>query len=190
MNRDLFRALSISLAVALLAGCALRQAQNNVPPIGTNDLGDSYPYHKTFHYTGAEQSFVVPAWVTSMKVIARGAAGSDVGAYGNLSGLGGRVYAVIPVTPHERLYIFVGGAGHNYGPRGFGGYNGGGGSFCCGGLAGGGATDIREGDDKLRGRIVVAGGGGGQGAGTRGGGSGGDGGSLTGGSGGDARDYG
>jgi hypothetical protein len=171
------RALSCA-ALALLAACGASQ-----PPIGArgevNANGDSLPYHKTLHYTGKEQSFVVPAGVTSITVVARGAAGAGIGEYGNLSGFGGRVYAVIPVTPLERLHVYVGGAGVNYGPRGYGGFNGGGNSFCCGGLAGGGATDIREGGDKLDNRVLVAGGGGGQGGMERGG-AGGDGGGLTG----------
>ena len=108
-------------AVALLASCVGSQ-----PPIGaltempqhlvSQSTEKSLPYHHTFKYTGTEQTFKVPAGVTSITVVARGAAGAGVGEYGNLSGFGGRVYAVIPVSPRERLHIYVGGAGVNYWP--------------------------------------------------------------------------
>jgi hypothetical protein len=66
------------------------------------------------------------------------------------------VVAELPVVPGERLAIFVGGAANGAS----GGYNGGGsgegsGSYASG--AGGGATDIREGGDALKDRIIVAG---------------------------------
>lgn len=139
-----FIVVSLSAAVLLLPGCG-----GSPPPIGalsetpqqlvSQSTEKSLPYHHTFKYSGTEQTFKVPDGVTSITVVARGAAGAGIGEYGNLSGFGGRVYAVIPVTPRERLHIYVGGAGVDYGPRGYGGFNGGGNLFCCGGLAGGGA---------------------------------------------------
>jgi hypothetical protein len=103
-------------------------------------------------------------------VVARGAAGAGQsgsynGYYENF-GRGGRVYAVIPVKPGEKLHVFVGGQGSTTG-----GFNGGGnpgstpqqrGATCYGG---GGASDVRDGMHGLRDRIVVAAGGGGQGCG-------------------------
>jgi hypothetical protein len=74
---------------------------------------------------GLEQSFKVPAGVTQVTIAAGGASGAAgfgyyYGSYAAPGGLGGRVKATIPVTPKERLAIFVGGSGSD------GGFNGGG----------------------------------------------------------------
>lgn len=171
--------LSASVAATLLAGCGGSQ-----PLIGAPDAtsgSGALPYNKTFHYTGKKQSFKVPAGVSSITVVALGAAGHSSPSHRTVSGRGGRVYAVIPVQSGERLYIFVGGAGFPY--HGDGGFNGGGngGGFYGDGYGGGGASDIREGGDKLADRILVAGGGGGAGEGD--GGDGGAGGGSIGGAG-------
>lgn len=160
MKRIALSCCALSIAAALLTGCGGAQS-----PIGTaaptSDNGDSLPYHKTFQYTGSEQSFSVPAGVTQLTVVALGARGDGIEARAH----GGRVYAVIPVTPGEQLAVFVGGKGSGTS----GGFNGGGhagGSAydCyCPGFGGGGASDIRRGGDKLRDRVLVVGGGGGQG---------------------------
>jgi hypothetical protein len=155
-------ALTSCAAAAILAGCGGSQ-----PPIGepggTYD-GDARAYHKTFRYTGSEQRFTVPATVTEVHVVALGAAGGNNSSGSAVPSRGGRVSAVIPVTPGERLAIFVGGAGD------FGGYNGGGpGGIsagtcgCTAAFAGGGASDVREGGDTLSDRVIVAAGGGGAG---------------------------
>lgn len=154
---------------ALVAGCG-----GSAPPIDGSDTAsvnfDSDSHHQTFHYTGSEQSFVVPRGVSWMNVVMLGAAGG-----GPLGGRGGRVFAEIPVTRGERLSIFVGGTATGLS----GGYNGGGdGAYgTTSGFGGGGASDIRQGS-RLRDRILVAGGGGGGGiyndnggAGGRGGGT-------------------
>jgi hypothetical protein len=114
----------------------------------------------TFDFTGAEQSFKVPSGVRSINVVADGAAGAS-----ERFGLGGRTEATIPVTPHETLYVFVGGQGSTTG----GGFNGGGGVPGAGGYGGGGASDVRAGGDGLSNRILVAGAGGGPGAAGQGG---------------------
>ncbi|TAE26478.1 MAG: hypothetical protein EAZ91_17635 [Cytophagales bacterium] len=126
---------------------------------------------RTFNYTGDVQTFVVPAGVTTLSVVANGAQGHSDGGSG---GLGGQVTATLAVTPRQSLSIYVGGSL---------GFNGGGGGV----NTGGGATDIRIGGSQNSNRVVVAGGGGGNGYGGGGGagGSGGAGGGLTGGSGGD-----
>lgn len=119
--------------------------------------------NKIFDYTGNEQTFVVPAGVTRISVIARGAWGAGdtpSAAYP------GRIYALIRVHPGDKLNVFVGGAGL----RQTGGFNGGGpgggdGSGSGGGYGGGGASDVRIGGDALKNRIVVAAGGGGAGNG-------------------------
>ena len=76
----------------------------------------------------------------------------------------------IPVKPRETLYVRVGGRGlgGDYPGSAGGGFNGGGsggnGGY-WGGHGGGGASDVREGGDRLKDRILVAGGGAGQGTG-------------------------
>ncbi|MBV9720162.1 MAG: hypothetical protein JOZ77_12655 [Candidatus Eremiobacteraeota bacterium] len=177
-------ALSISATALLLSACG-----GSTPPIGTLGAADnnvnSHPQQKTFLYTGTEQSFKVPASVTRIDVVARGASGGTQ-YYQDGGGRGGRVHAIIPVVPGERLAVFVGGAasGLNQTNGGFnGGGNGGGPYQCCTGTGGGGASDVRQHGDRPSNRVVVAGGGGGQGAGN-GGGVGGSGGGPTGGSGG------
>jgi hypothetical protein len=161
-------ALTIGATATLLAGCG-GSLQLAGTPGNANSGVRPTSGSKTFKYTGTEQSFVVPTGVIRLTVVARGAEGG--GASGSNSyqrffegGIGGRVYAQIPVKPRETLHVYVGGYGH---PAG--GFNGGapGGSsgssiFAYGG---GGASDVREGGDKLQNRILVAAGGGGQGAG-------------------------
>ena len=101
---------------------------------------------QTFSYTGSEQSFDVPARVTQLTVVALGASG--VGA--DSGSKGGRVYAVIPVTPGERLAVFVGGEGSGTSGGFNGGGNGGdGGSYYSNAYGGGGASDVRRGRRKL-----------------------------------------
>ncbi len=197
-------ALSGGVAVALLAGCGASQ-----PPIaarGAIGTTPSFRHYQFFSYTGGKQSFKVPAEVTHLTITAYGANGGFgqllcCSGFASNGGPGGMVTATIPVTPGERLAIFVGGSG------GRGGFNGGaawvgvgggkadagpgGGSCGCG--AGGGASDVREGGARLADRVLVAGGGGGggsdgyccstSGGGTTDGGSGGYGGARKGGSG-------
>lgn len=126
----------------------------------------------TVPYSGAMQSWTVPAGVTSITVDAQGGAGglnSDELAYSDREGYGARVQAVLAVTPGQVLNIFVGGKGSDGTSvsGGAGGYNGGGngnwGFTPYAGGGGGGATDIRIGGTLLTDRVVVAGGGGGAG---------------------------
>ncbi|MDB5196841.1 MAG: hypothetical protein JWP88_1212 [Flaviaesturariibacter sp.] len=120
---------------------------------------------QTFTYTGAAQTIVVPAGVTSMLVDAMGASGGT--SYnGGVPGKGGRVQAMLTVTPGQTLTLYVGGAGApgTTNPPSAGGFNGGGigtgYSGCCGAGGGGGATDIRIGGSALTNRVLVAAGGG------------------------------
>lgn len=109
----------------------------------------------TFSFTGAEQTFSVPAAVGSLQVTATGAAGGsprDRLHAGNIPGGPGAVVAgTVVVSPGSTLYVEVGGAG---GPDGHGGFNGGsaadpisagGNGAACpsagGGRGGQGATD-------------------------------------------------
>lgn len=148
-------------AAASLAACGGSQT----PPgaLGANEASNTASGKKIFHYTGAGQTFVVPKGVTVITIVADGASGQ--GGFSspsdNTPGFGGRVFAVVPVIPGEKLSVFVGGTASNRS----GGFNGGGSAAPKHGFGygGGGASDVREGGDKLVNRIVVAGGGGGAG---------------------------
>ncbi len=111
---------------------------------------------QSFIYSGAEQTFTVPAGVFSVRVLAVGGTGATAGAAG---GLGAQVSADVGVTPGETLYVEVGGNGH----EATGGFNGG----ANGGGGGGGASDVRTVPRSLGlspdHRLLVAGGGGGGG---------------------------
>ncbi len=122
---------------------------------------------ETFPYTGAEQSFVVPAGVVGIHAILIGGSG---GASGEPGGAPVIANGDLPVTPGETLYVEVGGSGQDGSAGGGGGFNGGGpggsgGSPAAGG--GGGASDIRtvsrSAGSSLESRLIVAGGGGGAG---------------------------
>ena len=109
----------------------------------------------TFNYTGATETWTVPAGVTEATFDLYGASGvaSDLSI-----GRGGRVMATLAVTPGATYQIQVGGMN---------GYNGGGKGF-NNSQNGGGASDLRATPFALANRLLVAGGGGGGG---RGGGS-------------------
>ena len=121
-----------------------------------------------FNYTGSVQTYTVPACVTSVYIDAQGAPGGMGGYlnYPEYAGNGGRVQAVMTVTPGQVLFVYVGGTGASkFGNTTVGvvagGFNGGGSGYYyyCGG--GGGASDIRTGGSALANRVIVAGGGGG-----------------------------
>jgi len=67
--------------------------------------GTSQLRHHTFNYTGKAQTFKVPAGVSEIDVVARGAAGAGKTYFGHETyyGRGGRVHATIPVRPGERF---------------------------------------------------------------------------------------
>jgi hypothetical protein len=108
-----------------------------------------------FSYTGALQTWVVPAGVTSVVMQLRGGRGGDAGAYSG--GWGGVVETTYAVTPGDTLNLYVG----NQPTTSAGGYNGGGsGGGNSTSRGGGGATDVRIGGTALSDRVAVAGGGG------------------------------
>ena len=155
-------ALCICAAAVMLSGCGGNAGSGGAtPPV--NGAGEKLPFHKTFNYRGAEQKFTVPAGVKKITVIAVGARGGGDDDYEDrdIQAFGGRVFAIIPVAPGEKLAVFVGGQGSL--PSG--GFNGGGTGAgepsCCEGYGGGGASDIRQGGETLKDRILVVGGGGG-----------------------------
>ncbi|HEV7584617.1 MAG TPA: IPT/TIG domain-containing protein [Solirubrobacteraceae bacterium] len=107
----------------------------------------------TRSFTANEDSFVVPAGVSSIEVVAVGGAGGS-NARGVIGGQGARASGALSVTPGETLYVHVGGKGVGATLAGHAG-------------TGGGASDVRtlpvsEGllPDP---RLLVAGGGGGAG---------------------------
>lgn len=99
---------------------------------------------QTFRFTGGEQTFTVPAGVTSIHVVAIGGAGASGGntsggsTVGGAGGFGASVSGDLSVTAGQTLYVEVGGNGSGAG----GGFNGGGTGdpFSPGG---GGASDVR-----------------------------------------------
>ena len=120
----------------------------------------------SFAYTGVEQTYTVPAGVSSVRIAATGGAGAGPAAGSGLSGgRGGVATGVVAVTPGQVLYVYVGGAGG----QPMGGFNGGGQGAVNGaeqGWAGGGASDVRTlpagaGASSLESRLIVAAGGGG-----------------------------
>lgn len=147
-------AVSISVAAASISGCGGSQPQlgtsgaiSQLPTIAAHPLTDKS--QKTFLYTGAQQTFVVPSDVTHVTITAMAASGASDGSSGDgvaKGGKGGWVRATISVGSGEKLAVYVGGNGSD------GGFNGGGG----GGnyydtLYGGGASDVRQGGNSLQG---------------------------------------
>jgi hypothetical protein len=115
---------------------------------------------QTFTYTGAEQTFTVPAGVTTVQALAVGARGGNASKPG---GAAAQVSGNLSVTPGETLYIEVGGHGGEGSGYNSGGFNNGG----EGAGGGGGASDVRT-SPRTAGlspdsRLLVAGGGGGGG---------------------------
>jgi hypothetical protein len=153
-------ALSMSSVAALLAGCTANPGIGMPTTSGSAARTHSASTGKTFVYTGKPQVFRVPADVHTITVVMRGASGGENCRPVQYAGRGGRVFAVIPVTPHQKLRVYVGGKGNGSS----GGFNGGGsgGESCCG-TAGGGASDVRVEPGRRVDRILVAGGGGGAG---------------------------
>jgi hypothetical protein len=122
----------------------------------------------TFSYTGALQTWEVPAGVTSVTLKSWGAQGGDgIDIYGGpaAGGLGGYATGDLSVTAGETLNIYVGGAG-NTGGTGVGGWNGGGTGSNPYSSGGGGASDVRYGGTALSDRKIVGAGGGGSNHGT------------------------
>ncbi len=154
-------ALSISSVAALLAGCSGTPG-TGIPTTPGSTLGKhSTSNGKTFRPIGKPQVFRVPPNVHSITVVMIGASGEYCPSY---PARAGRVFAVIPVTPHEKLWVYVGGQGNGTS----GGFNGGGNggsptSEGHQGAGGGGASDVRVAPGGVSDRVLVAGGGGGDG---------------------------
>ncbi|MBK8610857.1 MAG: hypothetical protein IPL84_13195 [Chitinophagaceae bacterium] len=117
----------------------------------------------SFLYTGAVQTWVVPAGVTSIHVKAWGAQGNRNAGY-IAGGLGGFAEGDLAVTPGQTLWFNVGGGATTSRTGGFnGGGDGGDNTGCAAAIAGGGggASDVRNTANTLANRRIVAAGGGG-----------------------------
>jgi hypothetical protein len=116
----------------------------------------------TYSFTGAVQTFTVPAGVDTITLEAWGAQGNS-NPLGIIGGLGGYATGQILVNAGDVLSIYVGGGGTNSTTGGYNGGGAGGNGGCTTAFAGGGggATDIRLNGVALTDRVIVAGGGGG-----------------------------
>jgi hypothetical protein len=145
-------------------GTSWEEAVSTVPTVVANPA-------VSFAYTGAVQVYTVPLGVTSLLVDAYGAqgGGSQPRSTTVAGANGARVQATLAVTPGQRLFIYVGGAGGSAPASSSGGYNGGGrgapAGFSIPAGGGGGATDVRTSDSgtAYTNRLLVAAGGGGAG---------------------------
>src|SRR5271165_5938970 len=132
-----------------------------MPLGGVSVAGASEMVTETFKYTGTEQTFTVPAGVSSVQVLAVGESGGSTAGYFPIvasaaGGAAAQVTSDLSVTPGEALYVEVGGGGFDGGGAGGGG-----------GALGGDASDVRA-SPRAAGlspdtRLLVAGGGGGAG---------------------------
>jgi hypothetical protein len=160
---------------ALLAGVG--QARAGLP---SNCEQSAITVSCTFSFTGApDQTFKVPAGVSSVDIVAVGAPGGDSGPRepSPVPGGGGAVASgAVEVSSGQVLYVEVGGPGDAGFFTSAGGFNGGGmgdprrssGPSGPGAGGGGGASDVRTAPYSAGlsadPRLVVAGGGGGAGA--------------------------
>ena len=153
--------------------------------IGAGELLPTRSQEFTYQWTvsedtGTQQTFTVPAGVTSLVATLYGAQGGGYGATAN--GGGGMIKARFPVTPGEVLQVQVGGGGRkrvDFNPGSNGWPDGGEGAGDPAGTSaggGGGSSDIRRSPYATTDRIVVAGGGGGVASGSVSGGVAGEGG--------------
>ncbi|MDC0674586.1 glycine-rich protein [Nannocystis radixulma] len=162
-----FRHDRAAAALAVLLGCHAAEYEgiDGMAPERASECVE--PGARWFSFTGTPQAFVVPECVTTLTVELWGAQGGpsrcgtddehglpDVQEDG---GHGGRLRAVLSVSPGDMVLVYVGGRG---GLDGAPGWNGGGSGGRWGG-GGGGASDVRLNGASLVDRALVVGGGGG-----------------------------
>jgi hypothetical protein len=157
------RALAISVSIAAIA------AQS--PGLAAPALA-AVPVNVPFAYTGTEQSWVVPAGLTSIHVVLVGGKGGSNATGEAAGGKAGEVSGDLAVNPADTIYIEVGGSGLNGSANSScsqPAFNGGG---LCGSRSagyGGGASDLRSVSSaqpgSLASRLMLAAGGGGAGGG-------------------------
>ena len=141
--RCLLAAITALASVGPLADVGLA-----APPSACTQSGQTV----TCTYSSGSNPLTVPADVSSISVVAVGAAGEG-GGLDDDGGPGALVRGALRVTPGTTIYAVVGAPG--------GGGAGGGGALSAG--AGGGASDVRTLPDLLSSRLIVAAGGGGGG---------------------------
>jgi hypothetical protein len=117
-----------SITVNNDAGVCGANVNYNTPTATDNCTLLNVSGSQTFTYSGSLQNWMVPAGVTSVTIVAKGAQGG-----GSNGGLGATIQGTVNVTPGEVLKVVVGGAGQGGGstfsfPPGYG-HSGGGGSF-------------------------------------------------------------
>jgi hypothetical protein len=179
------RWVAIAAFSAVIVAGATSAADGSSGPCGSTGLFASAGSTDSCTYTAiGEDTFTVPAGVTSLSVTAVGARGSagsgyPAGTTPPAGGMGALVTApTVAVSPGTTLYVEVGGPGGvgaciSGGAAGAGGGGAGGAGTCPdgGGGGGGGESDLRTTPAALGGltaaagdpRLVVAGGGGGGG---------------------------
>ena len=124
-----------------------------------------------YSYTGADQTFTIPAGITIIKVYlwgAGGGAGYNGPAPVCTGGAGGFTHGTIAVTPGETMCVMVGQRGENASaPMTYGGGGGYGGSSSYNSSSGAGRSAIFRGGNSttLANELATAGGGGGGGEG-------------------------
>jgi Fibronectin type III domain len=172
------RAKLVLAAALLLAGVAgVGRARAALP---SNCAQQGNDVTCKFSFTNApDQTFKVPAGVSSVKVVAVGAPGGAAGPRfpsPTPGGAGAVASGTVSVAGGQTLYVEVGGAGDAGFTDSAGGFNGGGpgdtapGCGCPGSGGGGGASDVRTAPYSQFGvltmdpRLLIAGGGGGAGA--------------------------
>ena len=165
------------LAGLFLSAAAVVAVAPSVSASGTPPLPEAFTGTASFVYTGAPETWTVPADVTSIVVTTCGASGenlliADINVkFAGKPGHGGCVTAAVLVTPGDTVNVRVGGHPRDAGITSVA-WPDGGTMTCpdivCGG-GGGGSSDIRIGGDTLADRVLVGGGGGGGGAGVNGG---------------------
>ena len=152
----LIRIISVCALLLLLSNGATSFEVNAAPARQTT----------TFAFTGAVQTYTVPAGITQIAVVLNGAQGGS-GNQGIAGGSGGQATATISVTPGEVLQVIVGGQGGAGGANAAGaaGFNDGGAGTVAtqSGGGGGGSSDVRRSAYAVGDRLIVAGGGGGGG---------------------------
>ncbi len=148
------RLLTIVGAVTVIAGSSAAAIGPRPALAGTaacGAVGVAGMSSCTYNTAGTD-TFTVPPGVTRGAFTVEGAQGGT-NAVGPAGGRGGKVSAVLPLTPGQVLQVNVGGQGQ--------------GSSATGGLdsgaGGGGSSDVRSGLFGLADRLLVAGGGGGAG---------------------------
>ncbi len=160
------RSTAALLVVAGLCAAGTALGQTPAPEPGPEPgPGDTTYAPRTFHCTGATQTYVVPAGVTELYADVRGAPGAGAeNDAGGTGGPGGRVVAAVAVTPGQTLTVDVGCPGE--GSHGGWGWSRGGegdtaaNTLAANGGGGGGSSAVLAPGAEI---LVVAGGGGGGG---------------------------